>query len=376
MLAGGIPIGRVWGIQLRLHWSWFFIFALITWALVENYFTTTTNWTLGASVAAGLITSFFFFGSVLFHELMHSRVALNQGLPVKSIVLFALGGVSQIGAEPKSAGNEFRMAFAGPGTSLVLGGIFIGIYFALRDNSQFGYQFGAAIAYWLGYINIALGIFNLVPGFPLDGGRVLRSIIWGINKNLRRSTRIASIVGQAFGYIFILVGVWLFFTGNFLSGVWLAIIGLFLINAAAGSYQQLVSQDMLKGHTASEIMTRECVTVNPDLSVERLVNENILASGRRCFPVVSGDHVEGLVTVDSVKGIPRNQWTNTPVSQAMITLDRVKSVKPDDDLTEVMQLMTENNINQVPVIQDHTIVGMVNRENLLNFINSQRQLRS
>jgi Zn-dependent protease/predicted transcriptional regulator len=307
---------------------------------------------------------------------MHSRVALNQGMQVNSIVLFALGGVSQIGGEPNSAWNEFRMAFAGPATSLILGGIFLGIYFGLGGIDQFDYQFAAAIAFWLGIINIGLGLFNLIPGFPLDGGRVLRSIIWAINKDIRKSTRIASAVGQGFGYLFILGGIWFFFTGNFFSGIWIALIGWFLISAASGSYRQLILQDMLKGHTASEIMNRECTTVNPSLTVEQLVNDNILATGRRCFPVGTGNQVQGLVTVDNVKGIPQEQRSYTTVSQAMISLDRLKSVKPEDDLTGVMQIMVENNINQVPVTQDHTIVGMVSRDNLINFINAQSQFRS
>jgi Zn-dependent protease len=293
MLRGGIPIGRIWGIELRLHYSWFFIFALVTWALVTSYFgVLTPEWNLGTRIAAGIITSILFFGSVLAHELMHSRVALNQGTQVQSIVLFALGGVSQIGGEPKRASDEFRMAFAGPVTSLILGGIFGGIWFALKDSGQFGIQFAAAIAYWLGIINIALGVFNLIPGFPLDGGRVLRSILWGINHDIRKSTRIASDVGRVFGYLFILGGIWLFFSGLFFNGLWLILIGWFLISAATGSYRQLVLQDMLKGHIASEIMTRECITVDPALSVEKLINENILTTGRRCFPVVSDNRLQ------------------------------------------------------------------------------------
>jgi Zn-dependent protease/CBS domain-containing protein len=376
MLRGGIPIGRIWGIDLRLHYSWFFIFALVTWALVAGYFAIVNpEWSLGTRIAAGLITSLLFFGSVLVHELMHSRIALNQGTQVHSIVLFALGGVSQLSGEPKKASDEFRMAFAGPATSLILGGIFFLIWFAIRGSDQFAIQFIAAIAYWLGLINVALGVFNLIPGFPLDGGRVLRSILWGINKDIRKSTRIASAVGQGFGFLFIFGGIWLFFTGFFFNGIWLVLIGWFLISAASGSYQQLVLQDMLKGHTASEIMTRECVTVNPDLSVERLINENILATGRRCFPVVSGGQVQGLVTIDSIREVPVEQRYSTRVDQAMVKLDRLKSVAPEDDLTVVMQIMAENNINQVPVMRDHTVVGMVSRENLVNFINAQRQFR-
>jgi Zn-dependent protease/predicted transcriptional regulator len=376
MLEGGIPFGKIWGISLRLHYSWFFIFVLITWALVASYFSVSNpDWSLGTRIAAGIITSLLFFGSVLFHELMHSRVALYQGMGVHSIVLFALGGVSQITSEPKRAGDEFRMALAGPLSSLILGGIFWGVWLGLRDSNQFSAQFVAAIAFWLGLINLGLGVFNLIPGFPLDGGRVLRSILWRTTGDIRKSTAIASGVGRGFGYLFIFAGIWLFFAGFFFNGLWLAFIGWFLINAASGSYQQLILQDMLRKHSAGEIMTRECATVSPNTTVERLVNENILSSGRRCFPVLSDGQVSGLVTVDNVRAVPHENWSSTSVNEVMIPLDRLKSVKPGDDLAKVMQILAENDINQAPVVQDHTIVGMIGRDNLINFINLQRELR-
>ncbi len=376
MLRGGIPFGRIWGIELRLHFSWFFIFAIVTWALVIGYFGVVgADWELGVRIAAGLITSVLFFGSVLVHELMHSRVALSQGMEVKSIVLFALGGVSQIGSEPRTAGDEFRMAFAGPATSLVLGGVFMGIWYLLVDIPGFGYQFAAAIIFWLGVINLILGVFNLIPGFPLDGGRVLRSIIWQINKDIRKSTRIASNVGRAIGFLFIAGGIWLIFTGNFFNGIWIAIIGWFIQSAASSSYQQLVLQDLLKEHAATEIMNRECTAVDPDISIERLVNENILVSRQRCFPVVENGHIEGLVTLDNVRAVPPGQRSTTTVSQAMVPLDKLKSVRPNDDLSTVMTIMTENDVNQVPVIQGRDIIGMIGRDNLINFINTQGQLR-
>jgi Zn-dependent protease/predicted transcriptional regulator len=374
MLKGGIPIGRIWGISLRLHYSWFLIFAIVTWALVSGYFN--TDWNLGARIAAGLITSVLFFISVLVHELMHSRVALSQGIKVDSIVLFALGGVSQIGGEPEKAGDEFIMAFAGPATSLILGGIFLGLWVGLRNITGFSFQFSADIFFWLGIINISLGIFNLIPGFPLDGGRVLRSILWGINKNLRQSTRIATTVGQVFGFLFIAAGIWMIFTGNLFNGVWIAVIGWFLQSSASSSYRQLILQDMLKGHLAKEIMSRECTLVSPDTTVEKLVNENILVSRQRCFPVISGNRIQGLVTLDTVRNTPRDKWATTSLQEAMIPLDKLKSVHPEDELSLVLKIMTENDLNQLPVVQDHNIIGMIGRDNLIDFLNTQRQLGS
>jgi Zn-dependent protease len=375
MLRGGIPIGKAFGIQLRLHYSWFFIFALVTWILAAAYFPTTyPNWSMSARIAAGLITSILFFASVLVHELMHSIVSQRQGIPVQSITLFIFGGVSQITSEPKQPGDEFRMAIVGPLSSLVIGGILLGVYYQWRSVDTFAVQFITAIAYWLGYINLLLGIFNLIPGFPLDGGRVLRSLIWWRSRNLTSATRIASNVGRAVGFIFIFVGIYFIFTGNWLNGIWLALIGWFLESAAVGSYQQLLMQEMLKGHVASEIMSGDCVVVPPDMTIDHLVNGNILTSGRRCFPVGSGSQIMGLMTLHNVKEVPRDQWNTETVKEAMTPFDKLRWVRPDEELSSVLRILTEDNINQVPVVEDNKIIGMVSRENLLNFVNIRSRL--
>jgi len=379
MFRGGIPIGKPFGIQLRLHYSWFLIFALVTFLLAGSYFPGAfPNWTLSARIAAGLITSMLFFASVVVHELMHSLVAQHQGVPVKSITLFIFGGVSEISSEPKTAGDEFRMAFVGPLSSLILGGIFLGIYFLLRGSSVFTAQFVTGIAFWLGYINLALGVFNLIPGFPLDGGRVLRSIVWARNHDLRRSTRIASTAGRVVGFLFIFAGVYLVFTGLsnglWFTGIWLALIGWFLESAATGSYQQLLMQETLKGHVASEIMSTDCSIVPPDMTIDHLVNGNILTSGRRCFPVATDSGIMGLMTLRDIQVVPRDRWTTETVQQAMTPLDKLKYVRPDEELSSVMRILAEENVNQVPVVLDNKIIGMVTRENLLNFVNVRSRL--
>jgi Zn-dependent protease/predicted transcriptional regulator len=374
MFRGGIPIGKAFGIQLRLHYSWFLIFVLVTWLLASAYFTS-SGWSLSARIGAGLITSILFFGSVLVHELMHSIVSQRQGIPVKSITLFIFGGVSEITSEPKQPLDEFRMAFVGPLSSLVLGGIFYGIYFLLRGSSAFADQFVAGIAQWLGFINVLLGGFNLIPGFPLDGGRVLRSIIWARNHDLRRSTRIASNAGRVVGFLFIFGGIFLiFFSGLWFQGIWLALIGWFLETTAVNSYQQLLMQEMLKGHVASEIMSSDCAVVPPDMTIDHLVNGNILTSGRRCFPVVSGSEIMGLMTLHNIREVPREQWATETVQEAMTPFDKLKWVRPDEELSSVMKILAENNVNQVPVVLDNKIIGMVTRENLLNFVHVRSRL--
>jgi Zn-dependent protease/CBS domain-containing protein len=376
MLRGGIPIGRVFGISLRLHYSWFVVFALITWLLAANYFPATQpNWSLTEKIVAGLVTSVLFFGSVLLHELVHSLVALREGIQIESITLFILGGVSQMEGEPKTARDEFLMAGAGPLSSLVLGGIFYGVSFALRGTATGTAQFGSAIASYLGFINILLGVFNLIPGFPLDGGRVLRSLLWWRGKNLQRATRIASTIGRIFGFLFIFAGIWRLFSGDFFNGIWLILIGWFLQSAAAGGYQQTLLQEMLRGHVAGDVMSRDCMVVSPDITIERLVNENILTSGRRCFPVISDGRIEGLVTMHNIRAVPREQWATRSVREAMTSLDSMKSVGPDEDLNTVMQLMAQNDINQLPVISEGKVVGIIGRDNIISFVNTRAELQ-
>jgi CBS domain-containing protein len=243
-----------------------------------------------------------------------------------------------------------------------------GIFFGIRDIDNFAAQFFTAITYWLGYINLALGVFNLIPGFPLDGGRVFRSLLWWRSHNLKSATRIASITGRVIGFLFIFGGVYLVFTPYWFNGIWLALIGWFLESAASNSYRQLLLQDMFRGHTASEVMSRDCILIPPDMTLAKLVNENILTSGRRCFPVIAGSKAVGLMTLHNIRAVPQDRWNSETVQNTMTPLDQLKWVRPDDELTTVFRLLTENDVNQAPVVQDGQIVGMVTRENLLNFV--------
>lgn len=373
-MGGGIRIGRLFGIEIRLHWSWFIIFLLVTWLLAGQYFPSVDaykGWSTATRWVIGVVTSLLFFASVLAHELAHSLVARGAGLQVSSITLFIFGGVSQLTEEPKSAGSEFRMALAGPGTSLLIGGICWGIFFATRHSSASPV---AGMTFWLGYINVALAAFNLIPGFPLDGGRVLRSILWWRSKDLRRATRIAALIGRGVGYFFIFGGIALIFLGYWSNGIWLALIGWILENAAVGSYRQMALQDILQGHKVSEVMTRDCQAVPSNIAVETLVNDYILASGRRCFPVVDGGQAMGLVSVHDVRAVERRQWPFKTVREIMTPLAKVKQVRPDDDLSSVMQLLTEQNVNQVPVVAENSVIGMVSRDSLLYFIHLRGEL--
>lgn len=373
MLKSAIPIGRLFGIPLRLHFSWFFIFALVTWALSANYFPDVyPEWSISASIITGIITSLMFFGSVLLHELMHSVVAIASGIPVKSITLFIFGGVSQITEEPANPKMELKIALAGPLTSILLGGIFWAIFYLLPAS----FEYIIAVSFWLGLINLILGVFNLLPGFPLDGGRVLRAILWWRSGNLRSATRWASNVGRGISFLFIFGGIWLIFQGPewWFNGLWLAFIGWFLGNAAVGSYRQLALQQMLQGHAVSEAMTRECITIQQSLNLDELVGEHILPTGSQCFVIADGNHVKGLITLKEIKAIPRTEWASKKVVDIMVPFEKLMKVNADEDLSRVMKLLTEEEISQLPVVEGDNIIGMISRENLLAFINLRDKL--
>jgi Zn-dependent protease len=371
MLRGGIPIGRLFGISLRLNYTWFIVFALVTWSLTVYYFPhAVPHWDVGMRVLAGVITSLLLFGSVLAHELMHSIVAQAFGIPVHSITLFIFGGVARMNEEPKRPRDELWMALAGPLASLVLGGIFYVLYIWIGPHNDFA----RVVTQWLALINIYLAAFNLVPGFPLDGGRILRSILWWRTRNLRRATRIASNIGRGVGYLFIFAGVFIIFQGLWLNGLWLAIIGWFLENAAVGSYRQVALLDMLQGHTASEVMTRDCPAIPPNITIEALVNEHVLATGRRCFPVTINGRVNGLMTLHNIRAVPRTLWPTKTVQEAMTPLSELKTVRPSEDLAAVLDTLTDEDINQLLVMDGDDIAGVIGRDNILSFINLRGEL--
>jgi len=369
MFRNSLRLVKISGIEIRLDYSWFIIFTLITWSLVQTFMSKKMNIT--TSLAIGIVSSLLFFASVLAHELAHSFVARANGIPVHSITLFIFGGMAQITREPKRPRDEFFMALAGPATSIVVAILFGAIWFV---TSNFSKPIAEA-SYWLGLINGVLAVFNLIPGFPLDGGRVLRSIIWGITGNLRKSTRVASIIGRAVAYIFIFIGIWrIFFQRDWLGGLWFAFIGWFLENAAANSYRQMALRDTLQGHTVREVMVTDCPYIPHNLTLEELVHGYILHTGRRCFPVVDEELVLGIVTLHNVKEIPRERWHSTTVNEIMTPLEQLQTAHPDDELSDVLEQMTHEDVNQLPVIDYGKLVGMVARDNVLAFIHTRTEL--
>ncbi len=366
----GISLGRILGIPLGVDYSWFLAFILITWTLAVSYYPGEfDNWPVAEYWLVAAATAIMLFVSVLLHELGHSVIAIRYKIPVRRITLFVFGGVAQIGAEPPSARAEFWIALAGPAVSLVLA-----VTFGLLQGVLTGIAPLLALAKYLAYINGMLVIFNLIPGFPLDGGRVFRAIVWGITHSLSRATLIAATVGRAIAFLLILLGVWQMFTGNFGNGLWIAFIGWFLENAASAQVNRQVARDLMDDHQVSEAMSPGYTAISPETTLQQLVDEHILGAGRRCLMVVPDDETIGLLTMHNIKGTPRAAWSTTTAAQTMIPINEVKRVRPDTELEAAMAEMDRDGVNQLPVMVDGKCLGMLSRGDLVDFMRTRREL--
>ena len=327
------------------------------------------NWPAVQYWIVAAATAIMLFVSVLLHELGHSVVALRYNIPVRSITLFLFGGVAQIGKEPPSPSAEFLIAAAGPLVSMALA-----MLFYLVQPLAAGMEPLLGLARYLAYINLALVVFNLIPGYPLDGGRVFRAIVWAITKNMRRATLIAANVGRFFAFLFILVGVWQMLSGNVGGGLWIAIIGWFLDNAASGQVHQVMFQGLLTGHKVSQAMSSHCAAIAADVTLQQLVDEHILGSGQRCFLVNRGDSTVGLMTLHRVKEVPRRDWATTSAAQVMLPLEESKRVDADTELWAALQEMDRDGVNQLPVTRDRHVIGMLSREDVITFLRTLQEL--
>ncbi|HXQ25195.1 MAG TPA: site-2 protease family protein [Candidatus Acidoferrales bacterium] len=365
--GSGIRIGRIFGIPIYLHASWFIIFVLITLSLRMQFTSQHPGWTSAQHWALGIITSAFFFASVIFHELSHSVVAKHYRIPVQSITLFVFGGLARIERDPSSAMQEFKIAIAGPLSSLFLAGCFW-----LVQHFVHGSDMVTAAAYWLAQINFVLAIFNLVPGFPLDGGRILRGIAWAITGDFTRASQIASTSGTLFAYFMIVTGIWQALSGNWVGGLWLAFIGWFLLEAARESIAHVVIRNTLLGVRAEDIMTPEIPTVGRDMTLEEYVHE-VLRTGRRCHVVGGDDRPYGLVTLQSARAVPRDEWHSTSIQAIMVPFDRVHSAARDEPALRILERMQTEDVNQMPVVSDGRVIGMIGRDAILRVLQARLQ---
>lgn len=376
----GVPFGRVFGIRLVADWSLIIIFVLVMVNLGLGVFPAWhPDWSPALVWGVAFGASLLFFVSVLLHELSHALVGKTQGVPVRRITLFIFGGMAETESEPPSPKAELLMAAAGPITSIAIG--FAAIFGAIAMTGSTLEQVtdpmvalsflspGATLLLWLGPINVILGIFNLVPGFPLDGGRVLRAALWAGTKDLEKATRWASWGGQAVGWILIGLGIMSLFAGGFGQGLWSMLIGWFLLNAAKVSYEQTVMQIALSGTSVGQVMRRGVVSVPPELPVGSLVADYVMTSEQRSFPVVRDGHLEGLVTLEDVRKIPRAAWPETTVAEIMTPAPSLETLPADAPATDALRKLGEREVDQVPVVEkDGSLLGLVRRQDILRWL--------
>ena len=370
-MNSSLRIGTIWGFPVSLHLSWFLIFALVTWSLSSSYFPAEyPGLSMGVTVLLGVVTSILFFLSVLAHELGHAFFALRNRIPVKGITLFIFGGVAQIGEEPRSPGAEFRIALAGPLVSLALSGVF-----ALAWLLDRAVPYLAAPSEYLVRINLMLALFNLIPGFPLDGGRLLRAVIWKLSGNLLRATQVASISGQVVAFGFIGLGILAIVNGRVMDGLWQILIGWFLQNAAASAYAQVAFEHSLRGLKVDQAMSCECDTIPARTPLVQVIEEKILAGGRQCFLVADGEQIQGLLTVEQLVTLPQSKWRWMTAGQVMSPLGRLLNVRPDSDLLAAVQLMESSNLALLPVLDhERALVGVLSRQKVAEYLRLKSQL--
>lgn len=363
-------VARISGIDIKIDSSWIVIFLLFTFSLSAFYFPQSFQlpnrayyWLLG------ILTSLLVFASVLFHELAHSLTAKKQGEEVEDITLFILGGVARITDEPGTPQKEFSMALIGPVSSFFLALVFILVSYLVAPYSK---PFQVAAAY-LAYINAIVGGFNLLPGFPMDGGRVLRAIVWKATGDLKKATRVASLTGQAMAFLLIFFGILQFFRGN-LGGLWLVLIGWFLHNASVQGYSQVLLKSSLEGLKATDLMSRDFQEVGPDLPVETLVQDYVLRHRERNFLVTEGEHLVGIVCLEDIKKFPRERWPELRVRDIMTPAEKIVYVTPGTSGDQILQRLATANVNQLPVLEGGRVVGIVCRNNLLQVLQLRTEL--
>jgi Zn-dependent protease/predicted transcriptional regulator len=379
----GFRIGRVIGIPIYIDFSWIIIFSLITFGLSRQFSQQNPKWTSAEHWAVGVLTSLLFFGSVLFHELSHSVVAQHYKLKVVSITLFIFGGLARIGRDPSKAIQEFNIAIAGPLASFFLAGCFFALTLVFPSNQIIG-----ALAGYLWWTNLMLGTFNLLPGFPLDGGRIFRAIVWGVTKDFSKATRVAGASGKLIAYVMIGMGIFsalgwgqggaVFEYIGRLGGIWLAVIGWFLLTAAHASVQQVTIRETLTGLTAADVMSNEVPTIPGNMSLEEYSGE-VLRTGRRVHIVTSDDRLVGLMNVAALNTVARDEWNMNSVQAVMVPREKILWASPEEPLQRLLERLMAADVNQMPVVQHGedgaaNIVGMVTREAILRVIQTRSEL--
>jgi len=371
--GSGLRIGKIIGIPIYLHSTWVFIFAAITWIIASQFKQQHPHWSDIQHWTVGVLTSLLFFASVLFHELSHSVVAQHYKIRVVSITLFLFGGLARIEREPSKAIQEFNIAIAGPLASGFLAVCFFGLTKLFPYSQSVG-----ALATWLGWTNLSLAVFNLLPGFPLDGGRIFHAMVWGATKNFDKATRVAGGSGKLIAYTMILGGMYAAFNGSVQNGLWFAFIGWFILNAAQESVAQVAVRETLAGLSAADVMSKEVPTVPGHITLEEYSAE-VLRTGRRLHLVVSDDHLVGMMNVQALNSVPREEWAHNSVQSAMIPREDILWTSPEEPLLRLLERLLSADVNQMPVVSGSVdgapqIVGIVTRDSILRVMQTRSEL--
>ncbi len=375
-MQASIKLGRIFGIEIGLHYSWLLIALLIAFSLAGHFGAAHPGWDRSVIWGMAIVTAVLFFAAIIAHELSHAMVAIRRGLPVRTITLFALGGVAQLEKEPEDAKTEFWVAVVGPLASALIGFICLGLAALLGWTLMTEPTTPlVAMLVWLGYINLGLAVFNMIPGFPMDGGRVLRAIIWRITGNAARATRTAARTGQAIAFAFIIFGLMRFFGGAGFGGLWLVFIGWFLLTAAQASYAQVELQEGLRGVRVSDLMVSDCALVDGNTNLQTFVEDYLLRTGQRCYLIAENGVVAGLITPHEIKGIERARWPFTLVSDVMRPLDQLRTVPPETPVTEALTIIGREDLNQLPVVSNGRLAGMISRDQILRYLLTRSELK-
>ena len=366
-----LKIGRIAGIEIGLHYTWLLIAALIGASFVGYFSELNPQWPARVSWSAAVVISVLFFGSILLHELAHALVARAYDMPVRTITLFALGGVAHIEKEAASPSAEFWMGVAGPVMSGLLGGLCAGIA-SWMDHSPAVPAVAVLLA--LSSLNFMLAVFNLIPGFPLDGGRILRAVLWRIGGDEDRATRVSARVGQGIALALFGLGVWEFLALENISGLWLGLLGWFLLDAATASHQQAGVLTGLREIRVGEVMSQECAVVPADLSLQLLADDYLLKTGGRCYAVEDRGAIVGLVTPSDLAATDRTGWRETPIRQVMHPLHQLQSVSPDTPVVEALRAMGKADVNQLPVMASGRMEGLVSRSQIMQVLRTRAEL--
>jgi Zn-dependent protease/CBS domain-containing protein len=373
MFGKGITLVKLFGFEVKIDFSWLILGLLIAWTLARGIFPSSykglaasTYWTMGIASALGLLVS------IVFHELWHSLVARRFGLPMKGITLFIFGGVAEMTEEPPHPRAEFFMAVAGPLSSIFFGLLLLGLGY-VGGSSGWSRPIIGVINY-LGFLNLILAGFNLVPAFPLDGGRVLRAVLWGWKDNIRWATRIASQIGSGFGLVLILIGVLEFVFGNVIGGVWMFLIGMFLRGASQSAYKQLLIRRALEGESVRKFMKEEPVSVSPKVSLQELVEDYIFKYHFKMYPVVEEGRLLGCVTLKQVKEVPKEEWASRRVGDLALQCTQENTISPDEDAMKALALMSRVNASRLMVVEREKLVGVIALKDMMKLLSLKLDL--